>query len=168
MSELLEHLSKYIGTESEPIVYSIDKGGIKFFADSLMDPDPLYCDDEYARKTKHEGIIAPPTFYGGATSLRNVKAGDARTVSSINIPMPPGWVGMNAGDDFYLLAPIRLGDALTSHEKLIDAYEREGRSGHLIFVVVEKTLTNQHDQVTLVRRVTSVFRATTPKEGHHQ
>lgn len=167
MSELLEHLSKYIGTESEPIVYSIDKGAIKFFADSLMNPDPLYCDDDYARTTKHEGIIAPPTFYGGATSLRNVKAGDARTVSSINIPMPLGWVGMNAGDDFHLLAPIRPGDTLTSHEKLIDAYEREGRSGHLIFVVVEKTLTNQHGQVTLVRRVTSVFRATKPKEGHH-
>ena len=167
MSELLEHLSKYIGAESEPIVYSIDKGAIKFFADSLMNPDPLYCNDDYARTTRHEGIIAPPTFYGGATSLRNVKAGDARTVSSTNIPMPPGWVGMNAGDDFHLLAPIRAGDTLTSREKLIDTYEKEGRSGHLIFVVVEKTLTNQHGQVVLVRRVTSVFRATQPKEGHH-
>lgn len=167
MSELLEHLSKYIGTESEPIVYSIDKGAIKFFADSIMNPDPLYWDDDYARTTKHGGIIAPPTFYGGATSLRNVKAGDARTVSSTNIPMPPGWVGMNAGDDFHLLAPVGPGDTLTSREKLIDAYEKEGRSGHLIFVVVEKTLTNQHGQVTLVRRVTSVFRATKPKEEHH-
>jgi len=167
MSELLEHLSKYIGTESEPIVYSIDKGAIKFFADSLMNPDPLYWEDDYARTTKHDGIIAPPTFYGGATSLRNVKAGDARTVSSTNIPMPPGWVGMNAGDDFHLLTPVRPGDTLTSREKLIDAYEKEGRSGYLIFVVVEKTFTNQHGEVTLIRRTTSVFRAVKPKEGHH-
>jgi acyl dehydratase len=77
MSELLEHLSKYIGTESEPIVYSIDKGAIKFFADSLMNPDPLYWEDEYARTTKHDGIIAPPTFYGGATSLRTKKLKEA-------------------------------------------------------------------------------------------
>jgi len=167
MSEILEHLKKYIGIESEPIVYSIDRGAVKFFADSLMDPDPLYCDDDYARTTKHGGVIAPPTFYGGATSLRNVKAGDARTVSSTNIAMPPGWVGMNAGDDFHLLAPIRPGDTLTSREKVVDAYEKEGRSGHLIFVVVEKTFTNQHGQTALIRRGTSVFRAANPKEEHH-
>ena len=63
-----------------------------------MDPDPLYWDEGYAKMTRHQGIVAPPTFYGGATSLRSMKAEDRRTVSSVGIPMPPGVVGLNAGD----------------------------------------------------------------------
>lgn len=168
MSALLEKLKKYVGAESEPIVYFIDTGAIKFFAESIMDPDPLYRDESYAKTTKHGGIVAPPTFYGGATSLGNVTAGDARTVVSVDIPMPPGWAGLNAGDDFQLFAPVKPGDTLTCREKVVDAYEKQGSSGHLIFVIREKTFTNQHGQVVLVRRGTTVLRKPAPEEEHHQ
>ena len=168
MSSLLEKVKKYVGTESEPIVYFIDTGAIKFFAESIMDPDPLYWDEGYAKTTKHGGIVAPPSFYGGVTCLRNVRGGDARTVASIGVPMPPGWVGLNAGDDFELFAPIKPGDTLTCREKVVDAYEKQGHSGHLIFVIREKTFTNQHGQVVLVRRGTSVYRQSVPEEERHQ
>ena len=167
MSALLEEIRKYVGTESEPIVYFIDAGSIKFFAESLTDPDPLYWDKDYAKTTKHRGIVAPPTFYGGATCLRNVKAGDSRTVSSVDVPVPPGWTSLNAGDDFQMFAPIKPGDTLTCREKVVDAYEKQGRSSHLIFVVREKTLVNQRHQVVLVRRGTSVYREPAPEEEGH-
>lgn len=167
MSVLLEKLKKYVGAGSEPIVYFIDRGAIKFFAESILDPDPLYWDENYAKTTKHGEIVAPPTFYGGATSLNNVTAGDSRTVLSIDISMPPGWTGLNAGDDFQLFAPIKPGDTLTCREEVVDAYEKQGRSGHLIFVTREKTFTNQHGQVVLVRRGTTVFRKSAPEEEHH-
>ena len=69
MSALLEEINRHIGTEAESIEYVIDVGSIKLFADSIMDPDPLYCDEEHTRTTKHAGIIAPPTFFGGATVI---------------------------------------------------------------------------------------------------
>ena len=168
MSDLLDEIKKYIGTESEPIVYSIDKGAIKFFAESIMNPDPLYRDEKYARTAKHGEIVAPPTFYGGATSVRNTSSDNPSTVSSTYVPMPPGWFGLNAGDDFELFAPVKPGDTLTCREKVVDAYEKQGRSGHLIFVVREKTFTNQHGQVVLIRRGTSVSRAPVPEEKSHQ
>ena len=168
MSELLDEIRKYIGTESEPIVYFIDEGAVRFFAESIMDPDPLYRNEEYARTTNHGEIVAPPTFYGGATSLRNTSSDDPRTVSSTYVPTPPGSVGLNGGDDFELLAPIKPGDTLTCREKVVDAYEKRGRSGHLIFVVREKTLTNQHGQVVLLHRATSVSLTPASKEGSHQ
>ena len=166
MNDLLDELKKYVGVESEPIVYFIDAGAIKFFAESIMDPDPLYRDEDYARKTKHKGIVASPTFYGGATSLRNVKAGDARTVA-MPLPRPDGWASLNAGDDFELLSAIKPGDTLTCREKVVDVYEKKGRSGHLIFTTTEKTFTNQHGQVVLIRRGTGVW-ARQRKEKHHQ
>lgn len=164
MSDLLDGLKEYVGIESEPVVYSIDAGAIKFFAESLMDPDPLYWDEGYAKATEHGRIVAPPTFYGGATSVRNMRADDPRTVSAAYVPVPPGWVGLYAGDDFEFLAPIQPGDTLTCREKVVDIYERQGRSGHLIFVVREKDFTNQHGQLALVRRGTIVYRGPAARE----
>ena len=158
MSTPLDEIRKYIGAEGEPVVYSIDTGAIKFYADALMDSDPLYYDEEYAKTTKHGGIIAPPTFYGGATSLRNLKAGDQRTMTSAHFPVPPGWVSVNAGDEFELFAPVRPGDTLTSREKLVEAHEKQGHSGYLIFTTKEKTITNQQGQVVLIRRTTNSYR----------
>jgi len=124
MSTLLDELKKHIGEESQPIIYSIDAGAIKFFAESIMDPDPLYYDEEYARQTKYGGIVAPPTFSGGATSVRNLKSDSPLTTSAIVLPVPKGWVGFNGGDDFELFEPVRPGDTLTSIEKVTNQTER--------------------------------------------
>ena len=164
MSDLLDSLKEYVGVEADPVVYSIDAGAIKFYAESLMDPDPLYRDEGYARATRHGGIVAPPTFYGGATSVRDMKSDDPRMVSAAHVPVPPGWVGLYAGDDFEFLAPVQPGDTLTCREKVVDIYERQGRSGHLIFVVREKDFTNQHGELALVRRGTIVYREPAAKK----
>jgi len=164
MSALLDELNKYMGVESEPVVYSIDEGAIKFFAESLMDPDPLYWDEAYARTTKHKRIVAPPTFYGGATSACSMKSDDPLMISAVYVPVPPGWVGLYAGDDFEFFASVEPGDTLTCREKVVDIYERQGRSGHLIFVVREKGFTNQHGDLVLVRRGTIVYRGPSPEE----
>jgi acyl dehydratase len=157
MNNQLDEINKYNGIEAEPIEYYIDAGSIKLFADSIMDPDPLYFDQEYARATAHHGIIAPPTFFGGATCLRNLKAGDPKTMSSINLPIPKGWTSVAAGDEFHFVTPVRPGDILICREKMIGAYEKKGHSGDLIFVTREKTFTNQHGQTALIRKMSSVI-----------
>lgn len=162
MSTELEAIKPYIGTVSGPVIYQIDAGSIKFFAESLLDPDPRYYDEKAAGGT----VVAPPTFYGSATGVRNMKSDDPRTVSATSVPMPRGWVGFNAGDDFEFLEPIQPGDILTCREKVIDAYEKQGRSGHLIFVVREKTFTNQAGKVALIRRATSVSRPVRLEEAN--
>ena len=71
---------------------------------------------------------------------------------------------MYAGDDFEFFAPIEPGDTLTCRERVVDIYERQGRSGHLIFVIREKGFTNQHGDLVLVRRGTIVYRGPAPEE----
>jgi acyl dehydratase len=156
MSAPLDEINRYIGAEAQPIEYVIDTGSIKLFADSIMDPDPLYYDERYAKTTKHGGIIAPRTFFGGATGLRGVKAGDSRTMSAISVPIPPGWTSMAAGDDFQFFAVVKPGDILTCRERVAEAYEKQGRSGHLIFITREKTFTNQHGQIVMIRKLSGV------------
>lgn len=157
MSTLLEDTKKYIGIEAEPIDYIIDVGSIKLFADSIMDPDPLYYDEEFAQTTKHQGIVAPPTFFGGATCLRSLKAGDSRTMSSIQLPIPKNWTSVAAGDDFHFFTAVKPGDTLTCREKIIDAYEKKGQTGNLMFITREKTFTNQHSQLVMTRKLSGAY-----------
>ena len=42
--------------------FPIEAGHIMMFARAIGDPNPIYCDEEQARKTEPGGIIAPPTF----------------------------------------------------------------------------------------------------------
>lgn len=71
MSALLDEVKQYVGVECEPLVYSMDAGAIRFFAEALMDPDRLYRDEDYAMTTQHGRIVAPPTFYARQTEVES-------------------------------------------------------------------------------------------------
>ena len=65
---------------------------------------------------------------------------------------------MDGGTDIEFFAPIRVGDTLTARSKIVDIYQKEGRSGPLIFVVRETTYTNQNDEVVVVEKGSSILR----------
>ena len=77
-------------------------------------------------------------------------------MSAISLPIQPGWISIAAGDDFEFFTVVRPGDILTCREKVAEAYEKQGRSGHIIFVIREKTFTNQNGQIVMVRRLSGV------------
>ena len=149
----IDKLRRNIGMEAPGIEYAVDAGSIKYFADSIMDPDPVYRDEQYAKGTKYGGIIAPPTFFGTATGLRNMPAGDARTMFSLPIALPDGWIGMATGDEFEFFIPVRPGMVLTSRERFVDAYEKQGRTGQLLFYTVEKSFSDETGELLLRRKI---------------
>ena len=53
---------------------------------------------------------------------------------------------------------ICVGDTLTARSKIVDIYQKEGRSGPLIFVVRETTYTNQNDEVVVIEKGSSILR----------
>ena len=40
----------------------IDRTAIRRYAQAISDLNPLYIDEEFAKKSKYGGLIAPPTF----------------------------------------------------------------------------------------------------------
>jgi hypothetical protein len=56
-------------------------------------------------------------------------------------------MSFDAGKDIALGAPIRPGDRVTVVSTLHDLYEKTGRSGSMVFVVVRFTLTNQRGEL---------------------
>ncbi len=61
-----------------------------------------------------------------------------------DIQLEWGSKGFMAGQVFYPLAPIRVGDEITTTSVLRDVYPKTGRSGHMVFIVWDAELRNQH------------------------
>jgi hydroxyacyl-ACP dehydratase HTD2-like protein with hotdog domain len=55
-------------------------------------------------------------------------------------------MSFDAGKDIALGAPIRPGDVITIVSTLHEVYEKTGRTGSMIFVVVRFTMTNQRSE----------------------
>jgi len=56
-------------------------------------------------------------------------------------------MSFDAGKDLELGVPIRPGDTITVRSTLHDVYEKTGRSGSMVFVVVRFTLANQRGEL---------------------
>lgn len=128
---------------------AVEAGAIRKFAEAYMDPNPLWRDKEYAKKTPYRGIIAPPTFFH---CLQTV--GYAR----MDIPMP--WkkiTGLNGGNEFEIYKPLRPGDVITGKAKVTDIFGRVSkRMGPMVFYIVEMTYTNQKGEVVAKQRSTTI------------
>lgn len=136
---ILQRLKQRIGEQAAPIRYVIDEGSIRYFADSIMDPDPRYTRESKRGCDMAGPLVGPPTFFGSATGLRDMPAGDPRTMSALDLPLPPGWPTLATGDEFDFYQPVCAGMTLVAIERLVDAYEKSGRTGRLIFYTIEKT-----------------------------
>lgn len=51
-----------VGNFSDTFHVEVEKGAIRKFADAIGDPNPLYRDENFARRRGHAGVVAPPTF----------------------------------------------------------------------------------------------------------
>ena len=110
---------------------------IASFCDAVGDLNPLYVDAEAAKAGPYGGIIAPPAFVASFHYADKVFDQLPRF----------GGRGLMGGIDFELEAPIRAGDSIRVSSEVKEIYEKTGRSGTMIFVVVRSTLTNQKGEV---------------------
>ena len=66
---------------------------------------------------------------------------------------------MNGGADWQFLRPVYAGDWITRQFRIMDIFEKAGRSGPLVFVVRRETQTNQDGQVVQLADRVSIHRA---------
>jgi acyl dehydratase len=59
-------------------------------------------------------------------------------------------MSFDAGKDIELGVPIRPGDVISIVSSLHDVYEKTGRTGTMIFVVVRFTMTNQRRETVAI------------------
>jgi acyl dehydratase len=82
------------------------------------------------------GVIAPPAF-----------AGLFRLAELTFEKLPQGSRRLAAGMEVVFGVPIRAGDRITMASRIRDVYEKTGRTGAMVFMVIASTLKNQHGEV---------------------
>jgi acyl dehydratase len=120
---------------TDPVI--VKREYIDRFCTTVGETNPLYTDDAAAAKGPYGTVIAPPayavTFRNGRHFFEHVPRFGRR--------------GFDAGKDVEFVSPIRPGDSISLSSGVKEIFEKTGRSGSMVFVVIRSTLTNQKGEV---------------------
>lgn len=161
-SLITDEIRSWIGRETPSWTIVVSQLDVKRFAVATDDLNPLYLDEEKATQSVYGGLIAPPLFY--MAPLTEPKPESELRPDGLpyegKFPIPPTPLPrlMDGGTEIEFFQPIRVGDVLTGRSKIVDLYQKEGRSGPLIFVVRETSFTNQHGVLVLIEKGASILR----------
>jgi MaoC dehydratase-like protein len=182
-SVLTDKVKALIGVTAEKIeasVWPIEREDLRRFTQAIMDPDPRYWDDEFAKTTKFGGIITPPiycTYIGRkqrpgtddpitrafqenpeSDGIGGVRTRIRSAGTLPDIPTPLVRV-LNAGNQIELLKYPTLGDRIYSQAKYADIKERVTRDGTQMLIVTTETIyTNQNGEVLCILRASGIRR----------
>jgi acyl dehydratase len=148
-----------IGTEkifSSP--EEVGKATIRRFAIAIGDPNPLYSDEEFAKATSYCGIVAPPTmlFELNHNLGDEISEDDGGYSDKILLP-PPLTRFVRGGNEYEFFQPVRPTDKITLKRRISQIYEKEGKTGNLVFVIIEITYNNQNGELLGINRETFIF-----------
>ena len=153
--------------------FPIEASHILMFARAVNDPNPIYSDAEYARKSELGGIIAPPTFTQSSAQFDpdyflRPKVGQpwfgsgkeptgavrrAPAAGASSEPRGAAAGGLHAEQHFEYHRPLLAGDVLTAETKPGKTWEREGkRGGKLQFSESVTEYRNQRGELVVTAR----------------
>jgi hypothetical protein len=115
-------------------------------------PPRQFWDAAYAKNSRWGGIVAPHEFNPFAWPIERREA----TRLGGPIGKEPGQRVLNGGSDIRYYTPIRPGDVIRSATKLVEAYEKTGRLGVMLFLISEIGWTNQRGEQVKIERKTSI------------
>jgi len=131
-----------IGQELPAVHTTIERGRLRFFAESIGERNPVYTDLDAARDAGYPDLPVPPTFLFGV---------------KLDSQDPLGWItDLGADPRFVLHGTQRFeyermafaGDELVLRPRISDLYEK--RAGALEFLVVSTVVTRGAETVALL------------------
>jgi acyl dehydratase len=110
------------------------------------------------RRTRHGGVIAPPTFVCETNQIvRHPPDENGYIGHSWPLPLPSTRF-IRGGNEYEFIQPVRPDDLVTVTWKIVDIYEREARKhGMLVFVVSEGRYVNQRCELLAINRETNIY-----------
>ncbi|MFC1532007.1 MaoC family dehydratase N-terminal domain-containing protein [Thermodesulfobacteriota bacterium] len=135
---------------------------IKRWAAINEDFNPLWFDEEYAKKSRWKGIIAPPLY------LISVHDGLEWNHEFAHELYKPGMIPDNdkypnyshtfqTETEWEFFEPVRPGDTIDPETRISDLYWKQGSEHRMLFVVCETEFTNQKGQSVGRSRVSAAY-----------
>lgn len=116
LDELRERIGIKITNPAEPWCHEATRDNIRHYAHGIGDDNPLWCDPDYAAKTRHGGILALPSFLFSTSRIVSGYVGGL-----------PGVHAMWSGADWTWHHPVRRNDEIQTEAYLKDLIEHETR-----------------------------------------
>jgi hypothetical protein len=146
-----------VGVEGPPTTLEVDKTAVRMFARAVGHTDPVFYDEDEAKRRGFRSLPAPPGYLG--TPVFNPANSDP-TFGAPRRGGPQIESGLkrrlNGGTDITYLADICAGDKLTSRSKIASVNERAGSIGPMLITETETTYTNQDGKVVAISRGTGI------------
>lgn len=158
--------------------FPVEEGAILAFARAIGDPNPIYRDREYAAATKTGAMIAPPTFVQAGAQFdpdyplrpklgeRWFGPGKAPTGREAAGTETGAGRGLHAEQHFRYHRPLRCGDVLSAVTRSGRRWEKDGRSGKLVFSETITEYRDEHGDLVVTARSIGVLteRPAAPQE----
>jgi acyl dehydratase len=147
-----------LGQPTEPVVsFPVDANDIRRWAMAVYYPEPApeaLSDLDAAARLAWGGLTAPRDFnpFAWVPAFHPESYPWMRGMGT-----EPGTRGLNGGQRSWYFAPIRPSDVITCTATLVDAYEKDGRAGTMLFLVDESRWTNQRGELVKIGLRTSIY-----------
>lgn len=136
LKDLRSRIGSYFSVGSA--ASEVPEDSIRHFAIGVVgDTNPLWNDQEYARKTKWGGLIAPPSYLYAVVYPTGMRAGGLAGVHAYH-----------SGNNWEWYKQVRMGDFIRGTYQLKDVTEKQSKfAGRILIVSAEIVYFNQLDEV---------------------
>jgi acyl dehydratase len=158
---LTEEIKSLIGSEvSYTAPDEIGRASIRYFALAIGDDNPLYVDEDYARRNGYPSVIAPPTFICETNQYMSRMPDDMGYIGHRwEIPVE-GCRQLRGGHEYEFFRSVLPTDRITATWRITAMQERMSSSGNpMLFVNSEATYTNQVGEKLAVNRETLIYQS---------
>ena len=124
-----------IGRESEVVLFEVERGAIRKFAEAVQDQTPQSV----------RGDIAPPTF---PTTFRMTIPGLTFDLARV----------LHGAQEYRYERPLRAGDRVRCRVRVADVYQRTGRLGEMTFLILAMDGTDESGSPIFTGTTTAILR----------
>ena len=163
VKDMHEGLQRYVGGKERVPLGVVRAKDFQRFAVASGDPNPIFFDDEVARRHGKPGVLAPPLYlssvmgWGVGPPEESLRPDGSAGDDAASLPLE-GLRLMGAGQDLEFFEPVTDGAEVVM-ERIVEAVDlKEGKSGALILVRLTKRYLGADDRLLLVCRETFIGR----------
>lgn len=142
--------------------FEVGRSDVQKYSHAIGETDPIHFDVAAARDAGYTDVVAPPFFpyviRMHAAHLVGREKLEPDGSATADVPPLPTTRAMAGEITIDLGPPVVAGDTITVTKQVLDLYEKEGRSGALVFVKMEFTFTNQNGEQVAREEFTRIYR----------
>lgn len=154
-SLITDEMRAEIGQESEPSTLEVDKTMIRLFARAVGHTDPVFYDEEAAKKAGYRSMPTPPGYLGTPVFSPNRAAGGPMRNRGAQPSRPLNRV-LNGGTEIEQMEDICAGDVLTATSHVAAYEERQGSIGEMLITTSKTVYKNQDGRVVAISTGTGI------------